>query len=104
MAYIIDLEDVLERLQNDYGLLFELIADFQKDYTKKRKLIEKALKEKKFDQVKYLAHSLKGEAGNLSIASIQSCFMLIESHLTETGDTALIKDVLNEIDEQFKEL
>ncbi|HPN57451.1 MAG TPA: Hpt domain-containing protein, partial [Candidatus Omnitrophota bacterium] len=63
---IIDMDDVMERVQDDRELLMELLDIFQNDYITKRGLFKQYLAAKEAEQLRDLAHSLKGAAGNIS--------------------------------------
>ena len=49
---IIDLKEVMERVQEDQELFFELLEIFQEDYVEKRKLITELFSKKDFDQLR----------------------------------------------------
>ena len=52
---IIDLEEVMERVQNDQELFFELLAIFQEDYEVKRRLLNELIALKDFEQLRNVA-------------------------------------------------
>ena len=93
----------MDRVQNDEKFLLELIRDFDRDFRKKRKMIELAVQESDFAKIQGLIHSVKGAAGNISAKPIHTSCMLIE-YLVTCQDIGLIKDVLSQIDQQFLEL
>ena len=100
---IVDVKDALDRILDDKELLIELLEDFEKDYSSKRKLLEEAIAQKNYEKIKDIAHSVKGSAGNVSIKSMHTCYMLIE-YLAENEDLKLIEELLVDIDQQFLEL
>jgi len=103
VSKIVDLPEVMERVQEDKELLLELFGDFSKDYLEKRKLIEQLLEEGDFEQIQRVCHSLKGASGNVSVTPMYNCFMLLQ-YLAAKEDKALIKDVLQDVEKQFEEL
>ena len=52
---IIDLKEVLERVQDDQELFFELLEIFQEDYAEKRKLLDGLVAQKDFGQLRNIA-------------------------------------------------
>ena len=103
LSSIIDMQEALERVQNDAKFLLELLQDLERDYRKKRKIIEQAIQQRDFDKLKEFIHSVKGAAGNVSAKPIHNSFMIIE-YLITSQDIGLIKEVLYDIDQQFLEL
>ncbi len=57
---VIDLDDVLERVQDYWDLLMELFDIFQEDYKDKLSQLQKLVGEQNFVQIRNVAHSLKG--------------------------------------------
>lgn len=99
---IIDLPEVLERVQNDRELLSELIDIFLADCPVKISAIKQAIQNKDFAQLRDTAHSIKGASGNISAKKLHALFLQIE----QAGkDNALAgtEALLNELDRQFQE-
>ena len=63
---VIDMQELLERVDQDYELLQELFRDFVEDMPSQYKKIKEAINLCDCEQVKILAHRLKGTLGNLS--------------------------------------
>ncbi len=63
---IIDLKDVLERVQDDKELLAELFDIYQEDFVVKRQALGEAITAKDITKIKEIAHSMKGSSGNIS--------------------------------------
>ena len=61
---VLDLNEFLERVQDDKELLLELLDIFSDDYQKKRVQLEEAVNKNDSEQIKSVAHSLKGASGN----------------------------------------
>lgn len=99
---IIDLEDALDRVQDDKELLLELFDIFEQDFKLKRKELEKSLLSKDVENVRNIAHSIKGASGNISAHRIQEVCLFIEKEIAE--DTVdLIKEKIPELDVYFEE-
>ena len=100
---IVDMKELVDRGIDDKELIIELLEDFIKDFVEKRNQLIKELEQKNYERVKDITHGLKGSAGNLSIKSMHTCFMLIE-YLANNNEDELILDVLKDVDNQFSEV
>jgi HPt (histidine-containing phosphotransfer) domain-containing protein len=100
---VVDLKEVLERVQDDQELLLELFDIFMGDFKEKRITIDKEIADKNFEKLKNLAHSLKGASSNISAKKIYASFSELERIATD-GDRAKIDDLLKKIDQQFGSL
>ncbi len=100
---IIDLKDVLDRVQDDKELLLELFDIFKEDFVKKRQALGEAVAAGDIVKIKELAHSLKGSSGNISAKPMHaSCFQL--EQLAKSNTTTGMQDVLKNIDTQFEQV
>ena len=100
---IIDLEEVMERVQNDQELFFELLAIFQDDYEVKRRLLNELIALKDFEQLRNVAHSLKGASSNISAKKVYACFAQLEN-VAEQKEGAQVPGILANIDKQYAAL
>ena len=100
---IIDLADVLERVQDDKELLLELLDIFQEDFIIKRKNLEEALAKSDMTKIKEIAHSMKGASGNISAKRMHATCLELEQ-LAKTGSTAGMDVLVKAIDGQFEEI
>ncbi len=100
---IIDLKDVLERVQDDKELLGELFDIYQEDFLVKRKELEEGIKLKDVVKVREAAHSMKGASGNLSAKSMHAICMKIE-HLARDGSVEGVEALLPQIDDYFAKI
>ena len=100
---IIDVNEVLDRVQNDKDLLVELLDIFKEDFLEKRKLLEQALKKTDWEQLKSVAHSLKGASGNISAKRINSSLIRLEQ-LAKNKDSNQIVETFKALDQQYSEL
>ena len=96
----IDLPDVLERVQHDRELLFELFDIFQDDFILKRKSVESLLTAQRATAIRDLAHSLKGAAGNISAKAIFAICLRMEQN-SDQGDLSHIREDLTLLDGEF---
>ncbi len=93
---VLDLPEFLERVQDDKELLLELFDIYQEDYIEKRTLMEEAVKTNNIEEVKSLAHSLKGASGNISAKCLHKLFFQLEDKGKNndlTGSDAVLVDV-----------
>lgn len=99
----IDLKEVLERVQDDRELLLELFDIFLEDCPVKIQAIRDAAAKKDISQLKDVAHSMKGAAGNISAKKMHASFLKIEQ-LAKTDDLAGINNVFKELDNQLADV
>ena len=100
---ILDLDDVMERVQDDRELLMELLDIFVADFQEKRPQMSAYVSAQDFEQFRDVSHSLKGAAGNISAKQIfQSCFQLEKKAEEKTLDG--VDDILVQLDQQFSDL
>ncbi len=76
---ILDLPEVLERVQDDWELLLELIEIFLEDCPQKLLALKSAAENKDFNQIKEVSHALKGSSANLAAKRINALFIQIEN-------------------------
>lgn len=100
---IIDLQDVLERVENDRELLVELIEIFLEDYPTRMASLKKAVSEKNIASVKDAAHSLKGASANISAKKISAIFLGIEG-MVKANDLSPIAESYAKLDLYIEEL
>lgn len=100
---IIDLADVLERVQDDKELLLELLDIYQEDFLLKREALAQAIAGNDIAKVKEVAHSMKGASGNISAKRLYASCLQLEQ-LAKEGKTDGMDLVLKAIDGQFEEV
>ena len=96
----IDLPEALERVQNDKGVLVDLLDVFQEDFLKKRAVLTEALTTKDIAKVREVAHSMKGSSANISAKRIYATCLELEK-LAKTNSTDGMRDLARDIDVQF---
>ncbi len=97
---ILDLKEFLDRVQNDKELLLELFDIYIEDYAIKRKSLAEAIAKNDFEQVRNIAHSLKGASGNISAKNLREIFYKLEE-MGKKGEIADSASLLSQVDEQF---
>jgi len=100
---IIDLKDVLERVQDDKELLAELFDIYQEDFVIKRQALNDAIAAHDIAKVKEVAHSMKGSSGNISAKSLHAACLKLEM-LAKEGKTDGMHEVVLEIDGYFERI
>jgi len=103
MNQAIDLKEVLERVQDDKELLLELLSIFQEDFQQKRKSLDQFLQSKDSEQIKSIAHSLKGASGNISAKKLHGSFIKLET-MAQSKEFDQMNQLVKDIDQQFSEL
>jgi two-component system, sensor histidine kinase and response regulator len=100
---ILDLPEVMDRVQDDKELLLELFDIYTTDFNEKRKLLDQAIQNNDCEQVVSLAHSLKGASGNISAKLLRATFYKYES-MGKSGNISEAKGGLAVLDQQFADL
>jgi len=100
---VLDLPEFLERVQDDKELLLELLDIFLEDYQGKRQQLTEALAGKNAEEVRNVAHSLKGASGNISAKPLRAVLVQIEEG-AKKGDISGVPALLPELDKQFSRL
>lgn len=100
---IIDLKEVLERVQDDKELLLELFDIYQGDFLKKRQALADAITAKNITKIKEIAHSMKGSSGNISAKLIYGSCLSLEQ-LAKSDTTDGMDDCVKQIDVQFQQV
>ena len=89
---IIDMEDVMERVQDDMELLMELLDIFENDFKEKRVRSDQLVAAGENEQLRDMAHSLKGAAGNISAKSIDATCLKFEQLANSRGSGKHIRN------------
>ena len=100
---IIDLPEVLERVQNDRDLLLELLDIFLSDCPSKIKAITEAVHARDFEKLKEVSHSMKGASGNISAKKIHAAFLAIEQK-AKTNTLDGLDKILKDLDGHMNDL
>ena len=100
---IIDLKDVMERVQGDKELLAELFDIYQEDFVVKRKALGDAIAAGDIAKIKEVAHSMKGSSGNISAKPLHAACLKLEM-LAKDGSTDGMQEVAVAIDGYFEQV
>ncbi len=100
---VIDLKNVLERMQGDKKLLAELFDIYQEDFVIKRQDLGDAIAAGDIAKIKEVAHSMKGSSGNISAKPLHAACLKLES-LAQEGKTDGMQKVACAIDGYFEEV
>ena len=100
---IIDLKDVLERVQDDKELLAELFDIYEEDFVIKRKDLGEAIAANNIVKIKEVAHSMKGASGNISAKPLHAACLQLET-LAKSGKTDGMNEVVSNIDGYFEQI
>lgn len=99
----IDLPEFLDRVQDDKELLLELLDIFSEDYQQKRRQLGESVRSQNFEDIKNIAHSMKGASGNISAKPVREIFLTLEI-MGKNNDLSGIDDLLIKLDARFEEL
>ncbi|HBG61453.1 MAG: hypothetical protein A2Y03_01425 [Omnitrophica WOR_2 bacterium GWF2_38_59] len=97
----IDLSEFLERVQDDKELLLELIDIFAEDYLAKRELLQTAIENKDYEEIKGISHSLKGASGNISAKKLRLILLQFEEK-GKAQDLTGVEDILEALDKEYE--
>lgn len=100
---IIDLKDVLQRVQGDKELLAQLFDIYQEDFMIKRQALGRAIADHDIVKIKEVAHSMKGSSGNISAKPLYGAFLKLET-LAQEGKTDGMQETACAIDGYFEEV
>ncbi|MDD3375027.1 MAG: Hpt domain-containing protein [Candidatus Omnitrophica bacterium] len=100
---IIDLDDVLGRIQGDKELLVELIEIFLDDCPQKINDIKECVERGNLDQLSEAAHSAKGAAANIGAKKLWKTFLEAEE-AAKSGAIDQFEEMIVRIDQEFDEL
>lgn len=100
---ILDVEEFMNRVQNDKELFLELLDIFVNDFHIKRKEMEQAAADNNAEGVEHVAHFLKGSCSNISAQGLRKIFFELEDK-GRKGDLDDMERYFKDIDKGFEEL
>ena len=100
---IIDLKDVLKRVQGDKELLADLFDIYQEDFVIKRQALGDAIAAHDIAKIKEVTHSIKGSSGNISAKPLYAACLKLEI-LAKEGKTDGMQEEASAIDGYFEEI
>ena len=99
----LDVDEFMNRVQDDKDLLFELLDIFVEDFQKKRQELKEAVKKDDSETIEHVAHFLKGSCGNISAKPLRVIFAKLEENGARGYLEGLEQD-LEDIDQKYEEL
>ncbi len=102
-ASVINMEEALERIGGDREFLIELLNEFAQQAEENLPVLSKAIYEGDFENIKLIAHSLRGAAGNLSLNTMHRSLTEIEALVSEKENGKMAK-ILKDVFAQNTEL
>ena len=100
---VLDYEELKERVQNDEELLLELLDIFTEDYGPKREILGNAIVSDNYEDLRNVAHSLKGASGNISAKILREKLAVFEE-MGAKNDTEGAEELLKELDVAYVDL
>jgi HPt (histidine-containing phosphotransfer) domain-containing protein len=97
---IFDKQTLLNRLCNDEKLLIELVSIFIGTVPNKINEFKTACKTEALEDIKRIAHSMKGSASTIGALTIQDISLKIEK-AAESSDLGKAVQLINELDAEF---
>jgi CheY-like chemotaxis protein len=98
-----DHEDLLDRLMGDEELARHIVRGFVDDMPRQLAALAKAVGKRDSGQVRHVAHSIKGTAGNVSGMEVQKAAAKLEKDSTD-GDLSGAAASLRELSRRFDEV
>ena len=100
---VIDVKELLDRTDNDWELIEELLDIYLESYDEKLENIRFAVKENDNENLRISAHDLKGSSANISAKNVyQLAYKLEEIGAENKMENA--KDILNNLERSLTEL
>ncbi|MEJ2055084.1 MAG: Hpt domain-containing protein [Calditrichaceae bacterium] len=100
---LIDLDVALDRLGGDKEFLFELLDEMSEQMDSTLEQIEEAISSSDFEQIRSLAHGMKGASSNLGADRISAYFKELEQlGINQSIDGA--SDLIEKIKQTHSEL
>jgi len=99
----LDVDEFMNRVQDDKDLLFELLDIFVQDFHTKWQELKEAVEKNDSETIEHVAHFLKGSCGNISAKSLRVIFTKLEEKGAKGYLEGLEQD-LEDIDREYEEL
>ena len=90
-ASMLNLPELLSRIDNDRELLCELLSIFKEEFPVYVKSLESAVHSKNVAEIANVSHTLKGMLSNLAVARASASAARLEQ-LARAGETASLHD------------
>ncbi|MDP8212307.1 MAG: Hpt domain-containing protein [Candidatus Zapsychrus exili] len=99
---LFNLSEFMERVQDDKELLLELIEIYIEDFKIKRQSLIVAIEGNNSEEIRNIAHSLKGASGNISAHSLREVFSKLEG-MGKNEDLTGAPELIADADKIFEE-
>jgi len=103
MRDLIDFDKALQRIGGDAEFLKELLTDLMEQIDDNIEILKQTIQSNDYENLKSLAHGLKGVSANLNVDRIAKHFLQLEQQ-AEEKNTAGATDLLELIIQDRKEL
>jgi len=100
---LIDFENAMERLGDDKEFLIELLNELIEQVNSSQDSLKAAVEEKNYDELRFVAHGLKGAAANLDVSRMARIFKSLED-MGAQNNTDGAENLIKEAEESNKEL
>ncbi len=100
---LFDMDTALKRVGNDRDFLKELIGIFDEEFSSHMKQLKQAVSRGGFEEVKEIAHCLKGASANLSFTSFQELSYQMEL-LGSDKNLSPAGELISMMEEEYKKL
>jgi len=90
---LLNLEELINRIDGDNDLLNELIIMFRKNASEYLNMIFVAMDNKDFDEITRVTHTLKGMVANMSAISVAKCAYRVEMAAWESRKTEIMDEI-----------
>lgn len=98
---VIDWAELTMRVSDDVDLIEKMMTVFLDTTTERIELLDKALESAASEDIRSLAHLLKGAAGNMGAKSINEAALKLEMAARQ-GDLTVFEQLLEDIKKEFK--
>jgi HPt (histidine-containing phosphotransfer) domain-containing protein len=99
----VDLADLLTRVENDHGLLCELIVIFKEDFPRALQTLQESVAREDMNTVELTSHALKGMLSGLSVMQAAATAARLEQ-LARERKTLGLRDALTLLESQVAKL
>ena len=101
-----DLKSALDRVDNNYELYKQILADFYQSYHDIESRVKKLVQENKLDELEELVHTFKGVTGNIGAINLHQAVVELDNALKDGDDFSLelehfyqeVKKVMNQLE------
>ena len=94
----VHLEELLQLINNDYSKLEKYTSIFFNSVPSDVKSLKEALNAQKWEELRKIAHKIKGAVGYMGITSIKKELQVLEKVNKEVGDLEEIADIVNRVE------